>query len=143
MQQIHQSNNAVDRFHKSDESHAECIETILDRARNGIPTKKTHVLLPSKKEDDLNILREYLAEVRATHNITMKRLNKYSYILVHWREFIREFRGNTIGDIHAGINKIQVARDPEGKSRYGKNTLADYIGFLKRFYLNKFSKTFR
>ncbi len=135
MKQNHQPNSTQNRFHKPDEAHAEYIETILDRARNGIPNKKTHVLLPPITEDDLNILREYLAEVQATHHITMKRLYKYAYILVHWKEFIGEFRKNTIGDLHAGINKIQIVRDPEGKPRYAKNTLADYIGFLKRFYL--------
>jgi site-specific recombinase XerD len=129
------SNSTLNRFHKSDEGHVEYIETILYRARNGIPTTKTQVLLPAITEDDLSILREYLAEVQATHNITVKRVYKYSYILVHWREFIGEFRQNGIGDLHAGINKIQIARNAEGKPRYAKNTLSDYIGFLKRFYL--------
>ncbi len=93
------------------------------------------MLLPAITQDDLNILQEYLAEVQATHNITLKRVYKYSYILVHWREFIGEFRRNTIGDLYEGINKIQVSRDATGKSRYAKNTMSDYIGFLKRFYL--------
>ncbi|WP_292347012.1 MULTISPECIES: tyrosine-type recombinase/integrase [unclassified Methanoregula] len=92
-------------------------------------------MLPGITDDDLTLLREYFAEVQATHNITVKRLYKYSYILVHWREFIGEFRQNAIGDLHAGINKIQMARDANGNPRYAKNTLADYIGFLKRFYL--------
>lgn len=127
--------NTFDRFHKSDEGHAEYIETILHRARNGIPTIKTHVLLPAITEDDLSILREYLAEVQATHNVTLKRVYKYSYILVHWREYIGEFRQNNLGNLHAGINKIQIARDADGQLRYSKNTLSDYIGFLKRFYL--------
>ena len=135
MQSNQHSNNSSNRFHKPDEDHAKYIETILHRARNGIPTNNTQVLLPSITEDDLNILREYLAEIQATHNVTMKRVYKYSYILVHWREFIGEYRLNTIGELFAGINKIQIARDAEGKTRYAKNTLIDYIGFLKRFYL--------
>ena len=135
MQTNYLSNNSLNRFHKPDEDHAEYIETILYRARNGIPTKKSKVMLPAITDDDLKILREYMAEVQATHNITVKRLYKYSYILVHWREFIGEFRQNSIGDLYAGINKIQTIRDAEGKPRYAKNTLADYIGFLKRFYI--------
>jgi hypothetical protein len=74
MQHNHQSNNAIDRFRQSDESHDEYIETILYRARNGIPTKKTNVLLPLTTEDDRSLLREYLAEIKATRHITMKRL---------------------------------------------------------------------
>ena len=33
------------------------------------------------------------------------------------------------------ISAILIAKDPAGNPRYAKNTLADYIGFLKRFYL--------
>ena len=143
MQNSYPPSNSSNRFHKPDEDHVEYIETILFRARNGVPTKKTNVLLPAITEDDLNILREYLAEIQATHNVNMKRVYKYAYILVHWREFIGEYRKNTIGDLHAGINQIQLARDVQGKHRYAKNTLCDYIGFLKRFYLwlidNKYS----
>jgi hypothetical protein len=135
MQHNHQSNNAIDRFHQSDESRAEYIETILYRARNGIPTKKTNVLLPLITEDDLGLLREYLAKIKATRHITIKRLYKYACILVHWREFIEEYRRNTIADLHAGINTILIAKDVTGNPRYAKNTLSDYIGFLKRFYL--------
>lgn len=68
MKSNHISNITLNRFHKPDEAHAEYIETILYRARNGIRTKKTNVLLLSITEDDLSILRECLAEIQATHN---------------------------------------------------------------------------
>ncbi len=127
--------NTSNRFYQADETHLEYIRTLLYRARNGIPTKKTNVMLPSISEDDVALLKEFLAEIQATEHITVKRVYKYAYIMVHWREYIGEYRLNTIADLHAGINAIQVSRDRSGNPRYAKHTLADYVGFIKRFYL--------
>jgi len=127
--------NTSNRFYQADETHLEYIRTLLYRARNGIPTKKTNVMLPSISDDDVALLEEFLAEIQATQQITVKRVYKYAYILVHWREYIGEYRLNTIADLHAGINAIQVSRDGSGNPRYAKHTLADYVGFVKRFYL--------
>jgi integrase/recombinase XerD len=127
--------NSSNRFYQADETHAEYIRTLLYRARNGIPTTKTKVILPSISDDDVALLQEFLAEIQATQHITVKRVYKYAYILVHWRDYIGEYRRNSIADLHAGINAIQVSRKESGNPRYAKHTLADYLGFIKRFYL--------
>jgi site-specific recombinase XerD len=122
-------------FYLADENHAAYIRTLFHRARNGVPTDKTHVTLPPISEDDQALLQEFLSEIQATQHITLKRVYKYAYTLVHWREYIGEYRQNSIADLYAGINAILVSRDESGNPRYAKHTLADYVGFLKRFYL--------
>ena len=124
-----------DRFYPSDEKHFEYIDTILDRALNGKPTAKENKKLPRISQDDVDLIKEFVSEIQATSHITVKRAYKYTYILVHWRAYIGEFRKNTIGDIYTGITVIQNAKDKSGFSLYARHTLADYVGFLKKFYI--------
>jgi site-specific recombinase XerD len=124
-----------DRFYVPDEKHKEYINNTLFRARTGTPSSKTNTGLPRITEDDEALIREFLSEIQATGSLTQKRVYKYCYILVGWRGYIGEFRTNSMADLFAGINAIQTAKTHDGSSRYAKHTLADFIGFLKRFYL--------
>jgi integrase/recombinase XerD len=127
--------NGGDRFYPSDEKHVEYIDTILDRALNGKPTAKDNKELPHLSQDDVGLIREFVSEIQATSHITVKRAYKYTYILVHWRAYIGEFRKNTIGDIYTGIAAIEIAKNVSGYPLYARHTLADYVGFLKKFYI--------
>jgi site-specific recombinase XerD len=119
----------------SDEIHADYIRTILDRATHGIPLPKSQVMLPQITSEDEDMIKEFVAEIQATAHVTLKRAYKYTYILVHWRYYIGEYKKNTIADLYAGITTIQKAKDSAGNAKYSRHTLADYIGFLKKFYL--------
>jgi integrase/recombinase XerD len=135
MPRTHVIQTGGDRFYPSDEKHFEYIDTILDRALNGKPTAKENKVLPHLSQDDIGLIKEFVSEIQATAHISVKRAYKYTYILVHWRGYIGEYRKNTIGDIHAGIIAIQNAKDESGGHLYARNTLADYVGFLKKFYI--------
>lgn len=123
------------RFYPADEKHTEYIRTILVRARDGIPKPKTGEFLPKITDDDVALIQEFTTEIQATVHITVKRAYKYTYILVHWREYIGEFRKNTIADLYLGITSLQNAKDATGSPCHSRHTLADYVGFLKKFYL--------
>ena len=130
-----QLKNSGNRFYVSDEKHLQYIDTIIQRALNGLPTDKGKEHLPKISEDDVNLIKEFISEVQAVSHITLKRAYKYTYILVHWRAFIGEFRKNAIADLYKGITVIQNAKNEGGNPKYARHTLADYVGFLKRFYL--------
>jgi site-specific recombinase XerD len=130
-----QPKNAGNRFYFPDEKHEEYIEGLFDRSLNHKESVRTKKYIPVLTEDDKSLILEFITEIQATCHITSKRKFKYAYILVHWREFIGEFRKNTIADLHNGINKIQLAKDEIGCARYAKGTLTDYVQFLKKFYL--------
>jgi integrase/recombinase XerD len=123
------------RFYPSDEKHLAYINTILDRALNGKPTEKEKKELPKITQDDVSLIKEFVSEIQATSHITVKRAYKYTYILVHWRAYVGEYRMNSIGEIYAGIATILNIKDDSGDPLYAQDTLADYVGFLKKFYL--------
>jgi len=130
-----QTQTSGNRFYTSDAKHQEYIDTILHRALNGIPTDKGKELLPNITDDDVSLIKEFSSEVHATSHITLKRVYKYHYILIHWREYIGEFRKNSIKEIYSGITAIQNAKDNTGNPRYAGNTLVDYLTILKKFYV--------
>ena len=103
-----------DRFYPSDEKHFEYIDTILDRALNGKPTAKENKELPRLTMDDVGLIREFVSEIQATSHITVKRAYKYTYILVHWRDYVGEFRKNTIGDVYPESQQSRMRKmNPE------------------------------
>jgi len=85
--------------------------------------------------NDADLIKEFVMEISAVRKITPKRIFKYHYILVNWREFIVPFKDATVTDLYSAINAIQNAKTSSGEQRFAQNTLADYIRFLKRFYL--------
>lgn len=113
------------RFYMRDEKHLEYSENSLKKA----------IFERRITPGDADLIKEFVMEVSAVRKITPKRIFKYHYILVNWREFIRPFKDATVTDLYSAINAIQNAKTSSGELRFAQNTLADYIRFLKRFYL--------
>ncbi|MGB7787485.1 tyrosine-type recombinase/integrase [Methanoregula sp.] len=81
--------------------------------------------------EDARLIRDFIAEIKATHGIGVGRANKLIFTLVTWRKFIGPFRANTIADIYRGIEAMRDARN-EGVP-YKQNTQRDFLLILKRF----------
>ena len=84
--------------------------------------------------DDAALIREFIAEKRASVGICVGRANMLSFTLVGWRRFIGPYRELTIGDVYAGIDALKSGKSQKGKP-FKQNTLADHVVFLKRFLL--------
>jgi site-specific recombinase XerD len=84
--------------------------------------------------DDAKLIREFIAEMKATKGISLGRSNKLIYTLVRWRSFVGPYRTNTIADLYEGIERLKAARLPDGMP-FKQNTLRDFLAALKRFYL--------
>lgn len=109
-------------FHATAEQYYSYAENNLKRA---LSTEKIN-------SEDASILQEYMGEVSL--NLCPQRVFKYYHILINWRNFIKPYSENTASDLFAGIEKLKLAKKPDGKN-YSKNTISEYILFLKRFYL--------
>lgn len=109
-------------FHQTPESYYAYSEQALNRA---LETNKITI-------DDASLLREFIGEISV--NLSPQRTFKEYYILINWRNFINPFRENKAADLFTGIEMLRLARRSNGKP-YAKNTIGDYIRFLKRFYL--------
>ena len=106
---------------------------------------KDKKILPKLTQDDVDLIKMFLSEIEVTsETLTVKRKYKYAYVLVHWRAYIGEYRKNTSAELYKGISALKETKDGFGNPRYSTHTLADYVGFLKRFYLwlidNKYSE---
>ncbi|WP_298667456.1 tyrosine-type recombinase/integrase [uncultured Methanofollis sp.] len=112
-------------FHQPDEKYVEYAENTLSHAL------EEERITP----DDAALIREFTGEIVATSHISAGRKYKITYTLVGWRRFIGPFRENGITDLFTGVEKVQAARNEDGEPEFKKNTLADYIRFIKRFYL--------
>jgi len=60
--------------------------------------------------DDARLIRDFIAEIKATRGIGFSRANKLAYTLVSWRQFIGPFRINTLADLYRGIEALREAR---------------------------------
>lgn len=85
--------------------------------------------------DDAALIREFTGEAVATSQISPARKYKIVYILVGWRRFIGPFRENEIADLFTSVERLRAARKDDGEPEFKKNTIADYVRFLKRFHL--------
>ena len=91
-----------------------------------------HALQPaSLTADDARLIRDFIAEMKATQGIGVSRANKLTFILVSWRRFIGPFRTNTVADLYRGIEALREAR--HDNIPYKQNTLKDHLTLLKRF----------
>lgn len=124
----------LNRFYMRDDKHAQYSENSLKKAVN-----ENRIT-----QDDADHIKEFVMEISAIQKISPKRIFKYHYILVNWREFIGPFAEVSISDLYTAINRIQTAKKESGEPRFARNTLADYIRFIKRFYIwmyeNKYTK---
>jgi hypothetical protein len=82
--------------------------------------------------DDAALIREFVAEVKATKGVCQGRANKLTFNMASWGKIIGEFRKNTIGDLYIGTDRLNQARR-KGKP-YKWNTKRDLLLVLKRFY---------
>ena len=90
----------TNRFYSRDEKHAQYSENSLKKAiSEGRIT-----------QDDANLIKEFVMEISAVRKITPKRVFKYHYILVNWREFIGPFKDASVADLYSAINSIQNAK---------------------------------
>ncbi|MCK9631957.1 MAG: tyrosine-type recombinase/integrase [Methanoregula sp.] len=83
--------------------------------------------------DDARLIREFIAEIKATKGIGAGRANKIIFTLVGWRGFIGPFQANTISDLYLGVERLREARQYNG-APYKQNTRRDFLLILKRFY---------
>jgi len=88
--------------------------------------------------DDARLIRDFIAEIKATKGIGAGRANKIIFTLVTWRNFLGPFQANTISDLYRGVEKLRESRQYNG-APYKQNTQRDFMLVIKRFYrwLNK------
>ena len=115
----------IDRFHKTDDQ----VRTYVNRAfEKSLGTGRI-------TQADANLIKEFIAEVRATAHISNERAAKLAYILMGWRDFIGPFDSLTTPIVFEAFDAMENARKPDGSERFTANTRADYRNFLKRFVL--------
>lgn len=85
-------------------------------------------------QEDSALIREFLAEKRASVGICTGRANMLTFNLVGWRRFIGPYRELTMGGVYAGIDALKAGKSQRGKP-FKQNTLADHVVILKRFLL--------
>ena len=103
-------------------------------------------------EDDKLLIEKHVAWLSRT-NISMGRLNKITFHLVHARRFVGSYRNNTIDDLIGGINCLKndeiltVGSEKKPAHPYKQNTKRDYVSIVKKFYLwmvkNQYSSILR
>jgi site-specific recombinase XerD len=81
---------------------------------------------------DLQLVKEYLAEKRATAGIGVTRSNKITYTLMSWRRFIPPFQELNVGSIYSGMEALRSGQSQRGRP-FKQNTIADHVVILKGF----------
>jgi len=56
--------------------------------------------------DDAQLIRDFIAEIKATKGIGVARANKIIFTLGTWRNFLGPFRANTIPDLYRCTEKL-------------------------------------
>jgi integrase/recombinase XerD len=85
-------------------------------------------------KDDVDLIREFIAERRSVANICQGRSNKVTFNLVTWRRFIGPYRTLGIADVYAGIEAFKAGISQRGRP-FKQNTIADHVIILKQFLL--------
>ena len=81
--------------------------------------------------EDALLIRNFIAEIKATHGISVGRANKIIFTLVTWRKFIGPYQTISMPDLYRGIEILREARH-DGVP-YKQNTLRDFMLIIKRF----------
>lgn len=116
---------AESRFHVRDKNYlANCQGSISNAKKAGHFTA-----------DDELILTAFLNEISGKNHITPNRRFKLVTTLVGWRRYIGEYRKNDVTEIYRGIQAVHEATKPDGRPWFKKNTIRDYVRFLRRFYI--------
>ena len=77
---------------------------------------------------DYQLIIDYVTELLAVKGIKPNRALKTASLAINWRYHIGPYTDNTLSEIYTGISRLRAT----GKKQ---NTVRDYIGFLRRFYL--------
>lgn len=83
---------------------------------------------------DFDLIREFIAERKASANIGISRANKFAYILVGWRRFIGPFNEVSIADVYTSIDEMKGSLTRKG-TPFKQNTKHDWIRVLRQFLL--------
>jgi site-specific recombinase XerD len=115
------------RFHTTEAKYREYSNSSLKRA-----VDSTMIT-----QDDADLILEFVQETKAINKkITDARCFKLTVTLIHLREFFPQpFRESTIKDVYAAREGLEIAQKPDGSTRYKANTIADFVRFMKRFFL--------
>jgi len=86
--------------------------------------------------DEVQLILEFVTEVKGAQGITVDRANKIVFHLVNWRvhRFVGPYQENTVFDLYEGIEALAEGRRGNGQP-FKQNTRRDYITMLKRFYI--------
>jgi integrase len=120
------SQNSISRFHTTDIKYREYSTNALSKA---VASKKI-------TQDDADLILEFVQEVKAnTKKISPARTFKLTITLIRLREFfLQPFRESSIKDIYTARDLIEQAKT-KGGTTFKQNTVADFVRFMKRFYL--------
>lgn len=118
-----QKKATVPHFHSTDEN-------LINYSKNSISKGLEKCILTL---DDADLIREFILVVQSTKQISESRAFKLTTALKGWRRFIGPYRDNTYVDVYEAIKTIKSARKENGEL-FAKNTIADYVRLLKRFY---------
>ncbi|HPD75723.1 MAG TPA: tyrosine-type recombinase/integrase [Methanoregulaceae archaeon] len=118
---------SISHFHTSDETYRRYSTSALSRA----------VTEGRISQADADLILEFTQELRArSRKITTARVFKITVTLIGVREFLpRPFPECGIKDVYAAREAIETTQKPDGSTRYKQNTQADFVRFMKRFFL--------
>lgn len=113
------------RFHCSDTYYLEHTLGLLSKAvANNTITEKERKLID-----------EFVGELVATSHISPSRRYKLVGMILRNHTYHPEYTKCSIGDVYQAIGQIESERKPDGTPRYTKNSAADMIKTLKRFFV--------
>jgi hypothetical protein len=84
---------------------------------------------------DIELIQEYVRELKAQRHISDGRVFKTMYTLAQWRRFLAEpYNHCSYASILAAIESMKAGKNTRGKP-FKQNTQHDYIRILKPFLL--------
>lgn len=113
------------RFHKSD-------VTLLARSSNLITTALKEQII---SQQDAGLIREFMAELVASSQLTAGRQYKLINMMILNRAYLPPYAECTIGDIYEAVNRLKGAIDETGDPLFKRNTISDRVKMIKRFFL--------
>jgi site-specific recombinase XerD len=78
-------------------------------------------------QDDASLVLEYVAERRASRNISIGRENKIIFQIMVWRKFAGPLRTTTIQELYSGVTALM-------DSDYSQNSKYDTVSIMKPFF---------
>lgn len=113
------------RFHCSDTFYLEHTSGLLTKAvERGAIT-----------EQERELIEEFIGELVATSHISPTRRYKLVGTIIRNHAYHPEYTKCRIGDVYQAIGQIESERKQDGTPRYTKNSCADMIQMIKRFFV--------